>query len=232
MANWHCFDSRPEMVAALMAEIERRLQAAQLARGRASWAVSGGSTPAPLLEAMQEAGLDWSKLDVMLVDERWVDYDHPRSNEAFVASHLKAGAAAEAKITGMKTAHDTPQAATLEVNARYRSASLPFDSVLLGLGPDGHTASFFPGAEGLDAAMAPECPDVCAALTAKKSEVTGDELMRMSLSARAIADARHVVMMITGEEKKRVCESALEPGSELPAGQLHAMKRFDVYWAP
>lgn len=232
MANWHLFETRDEMVAALKADVERRLQAGILARGRASWAVSGGNTPAPLFEAMQNAGLDWSKVDVMLVDERWVGYDHPRSNEAFIERHLKAGGAAEAVIFGMKTEHATPQEGAADANARYGTEPLPFDSVLLGLGPDGHTASLFPDADGLEAAMAPDCPDTCVALTALKSDVTGDEVDRMSLSARAIADARHVVMMITGDEKKRVCEAALEPGSTLPAGRLHEMVQFDVYWAP
>jgi 6-phosphogluconolactonase len=102
---------------------------------------------------------------------------------------------------------------------------------LLGLGTDGHTASLFPGALGLDAAF-DDAAKTCVALTALRSDVTGDEIERMSLSAKAIADARHVALMITGDVKKQVLEVALEPASELPIGRLHKMRPFDIYWAP
>lgn len=231
MANWRLFDDRQALVTALRADIESNLQAGIEARGQASWAVSGGSTPKPLFEAMQQSPLDWRHIEVALVDERWVPFEHPRSNEAFVSGSLQAGRAADARLVGMKTGHENAAAGVSEVNRRYALLSQPFDSVLLGVGPDGHTASLFPGAEGLEAAFSEDAP-LCVALTAQQSVVTGEETERMSLSARAISDAGHVVVMITGDEKKRVVEQALGPESSLPVGRLHAMKPFDVYWAP
>ncbi len=231
MANWRQFEDRDALVTALRAGIESQLQAAVETRGQASWAVSGGSTPKPLFEAMQQSPLEWRHIDVALVDERWVPFDHPRSNEVFVAQNLLAARAADARLVGMKTGHDTAADATEEVNTRYGAIAQPFDSVLLGVGLDGHTASLFPGAEGLEAAFAAGAP-TCVALTAKKSAVTGDEVDRMSLSADAIAQARHVLVMITGHEKKAMMEQALEPSSSLPIGRLHALRPFDIYWAP
>lgn len=231
MANWRIFENRAALVTALRAVIETRLQAAIEARGQASWAVSGGSTPKPLFEAMQQSPMDWRLVDVALVDERWVPFDHARSNEAFVASNLQAGRAETARLVGMKTSHAHAADAVEEVNSRYADVRQPFDSVLLGLGPDGHTASLFPGAEGLDAAFAEDAP-TCVALTAVQSDVTGAEVERMSLSARAIADARHVVLMITGEEKKHTLETALNSDPLLPITRVHEMRPFDVYWAP
>lgn len=231
MANWHIFESRADMVIALKAAIESQLQAAIEARGQASWAVSGGSTPKPLFQAMQNAPLDWRHVDVALVDERWVDYDHPRSNEAFVAENLMQGRAASGCLVGMKSDHATPARGVTDVNKRFDALSLPFDSLLLGLGPDGHTASLFPGAEGIEAAFTESAP-TCVALTAIQSAVTGEEVERMSLSAKAIREAAQVVLMITGEEKKQTLESALSGDGSLPIARVHAMKQFEVYWAP
>lgn len=231
MANWRTFDTREAMVTALQADIETQLQSAIELKGQASWAVSGGSTPKPLFEAMQTAPLDWRHVDVALVDERWVDFDHPRSNEAFVSANLLQGRAAAACLLGMKTDHNSPAQAAADVNAKFDALTLPFNSVLLGLGPDGHTASLFPEANGLEAAFSEDAP-TCVALTAKQSAVTGDEVDRMSLSAAAIKQAEQVVVMITGEEKKQTMEKGLSSDSTLPIARVHALKPFDIYWAP
>ena len=231
MANWQIFQDRSELVTALRSDIEARLEAAIEARGQASWAVSGGSTPRPLFEAMQQSTLEWQNVDVALVDERWVPLEHARSNEAFVAESLMKERAASACLVGMKTDHAHAHLAVAEVNRRYASAVQPFDSILLGLGPDGHTASLFLGADGLEEAFASDAPP-CVALKAIKSEVTGDELERMSLSAAAIAQAPHVTLMITGDEKKAVLEQALAGDSEAPVARLYKIKPFEIYWAP
>lgn len=229
---WHIFETRDDMVSALKAVITEQLLAGLLRDGKASWAVSGGSTPAPLFEAISHEGLDWSRVQIALVDERWVGVDHPRSNEAFMKGALAKNMSAKARFIGMKTPNDTPWAAVEPVNARYAAVKQPFDSVLLGMGADGHTASFFPDAEGLESALDPVWARSCVALKAKKSEVTGDEIDRMSLSASAIMAAKHTVLMITGPEKKQVLETALEPGSDLPVGRLARLTPFDIYWAP
>jgi len=232
MAHWHKFNSREEMVAALKSATTKKLQEGLLKNGTASWAVSGGSTPAPLFDAMNKETLDWSHVQVALVDERWVELSHPRSNEAFMKSALQKGLSSKAQYTGMKTPHDNPWDAVDAVNERYSNISQPFDSVLLGMGPDGHTASFFPEAKGLEEALDPSCDKVCVALTAQRSDVTGDEIARMSLSANAIKAANHVALMITGGDKRSVLEGALNHASDLPVGRLARLKSFDIYWAP
>ncbi|PCI60023.1 MAG: 6-phosphogluconolactonase [Kordiimonadales bacterium] len=230
--NLFRFDNRFEMVTAIQTAISERLLTDLMRSGRASWAVSGGSTPAPLFEAMSETGLNWANVDVALVDERWVDVDHPRSNEAFVCRRLLRGRAEKANFTGMKTDHPTPAEGLAELNENYGALLLPFSSILLGMGPDGHTASFFPGAEGLDAALDPAGKDTCRALVARKSDVTGEEIERVSITAPAIMAAKHVALMITGQEKRHVLQAALTTDPDLPVGRLHKLRAFDIYWAP
>lgn len=232
MTQWHTFDTREDMVESLREATTRELLRSILKNGRASWAVSGGSTPAPLFEVMTNVLLDWSRVQIALVDERWVDIDHPRSNEAFMKQHLKKGSTAKARFVGMKTPHGNPFDAEADVASRYAALNQPFNSILLGMGPDGHTASFFPEAEGLEKALDPQNPALCTALTAKRSDVTGDEVDRMSLTASAIMAANHVVLMITGTEKKQVLEDALSGNADYPVGRLAKLKPFEVYWAP
>jgi 6-phosphogluconolactonase len=230
--NWHVFETRDAMVRALKASTITALSTALAEKGQASWVVSGGSTPKPLFDAMSTESLDWSNIQVALVDERWVDPGHPRSNEDFMKGALDKNLSAAATFIGMKTPHESPWEAVEAENERYGALSAPFDSVLLGMGSDGHTASFFPDAKGLEEALDPNNADLCCALTAHKSDVTGEEVDRMSITASAIIAAKHVVLMITGDEKKRVLEEALEPSSSLPVGRLARLSPFDIYWAP
>ncbi len=232
MITWCTYETRAEMVDALEEDTSEALMRAIKKQGRAAWAVSGGSTPKPLFEAMAEAPLAWEDIQVALVDERWVETDHPRSNETFMRNALAQKLAAEAHFLGMKTKHANPFDAVADVNKRYSGLSLPFASVLLGMGPDGHTASLFPEAEGLEDAMATTNMSPCAALKAKRSDVTGDELDRMSLTAATIAAAQHVALMITGLEKKQVLERALATETHLPIARLAQMADITVYWAP
>ncbi|MFC3052997.1 6-phosphogluconolactonase [Kordiimonas pumila] len=232
MTKWHIFDSRKEMVQALKTATTEALIEGMLKKGRASWAVSGGTTPTPFFEAMRDVQLDWARVQIALVDERWVNPGHARSNETSVKSVLCKNMSAKARFIGMKTPHETPQEAEVFVNERYGTIELPFDSILLGMGPDAHTASFFPGAEGLGRALDPSCGKVCVALHALKSDVTGDELNRMSLSAAAIIAAKNVALMITGREKKKVLDEALQGARSTPVGRLAQLKPFDIYWAP
>lgn len=220
------------MVAELSDVISKHLEREISRKGVASWAVSGGSTPEPLFAAIQHVPMDWSKVQIALVDERWVDVDHPRSNEAFVKASLCQGLAGAASFVGMKTADSDPFIAETEVNERYQALALPFDSVLLGMGPDGHTASLFPDAKNLQAAMNPQQNKTCIALTAQRSEVTGDEIQRMSLTANAIASARQCILMITGSEKKALLEDAISNDLPLPITRLMHQCVIDIFWAP
>jgi 6-phosphogluconolactonase len=135
---------------------------------------------------------------------------------------------------GMKTADAMPQTAVAQINERYSSLVTPFALTLLGMGPDGHTASLFPDAEGLTEALAPNAP-MCAAIRAVQSDVTGPLVDRMTLTLSAILNSQRVILLITGEEKLAVYQRA-KTASDIQAQPVAAVLQqaqvpVDVYWA-
>jgi len=192
-------------------------------------ALSGGSTPKALYEELATRDIDWSSVNAVLVDERWVPPQHPRSNEAFARA---AFAAADGfRLTGLYRNDGSPKDATAALSERFQGA--PADVVILGMGDDGHTASWFPHADGLDAAL--KSNDAFCAVTAVKSAATGEEVERVTMTLAAIAQAKLIILMITGEEKRATFERAREDGpvEDMPVRAiLRARPDLWASWAP
>lgn len=208
------FDSSDALVAGLSSEIASILRSAVEDRGRATMAVSGGSTPKPLFARLASVDVHWDRVTVTLVDERWVDENHPDSNARLVKNSLIQDKAANASFIPLKTAHAEPFGAENEVAQRLRSSvAMPFDLVILGMGADGHTASFFSGASTLAKALAKDGEDLCCAI--RPPSAPHD---RMTLTLPAILSTRHLFLHIVGEDKWQVLERAFQSGSaeELP----------------
>lgn len=227
---------RPSLIVAVTQHITDALRAALLARGSATFLVSGGSSPRRIYDALSQVELDWSKVTVALVDERWVDADHQASNETFIRNHLLQGFAAKASFIGMKTSAATVWDGLAECEARYGALSEQPDICLLGMGNDGHTASFFPHARGLEEALAlPSSGKAprCAAIEAIASEVTGEHTQRMTVSLSYLSAARERLLLINGEEKRDTWRVA-KGGIERDAMPVRALFEWplDVYWSP
>ncbi|HEX7876892.1 MAG TPA: 6-phosphogluconolactonase [Sphingobium sp.] len=180
-------------------------------RGVASIALSGGRSPRPVLEALSQAALDWDKLVVTLVDERWVTPDHADSNERLVRETLLQGDAAKARFVGMKNEAADAYAGQAGCETAFRALPWPLDIILLGMGEDGHTASLFPEAKELAEGLSTDALTLAVTPPAAPHQ-------RMSLSAKAILSSRHIFLQIGGAAKKAVYDRALEGGpvEELP----------------
>ncbi len=228
------FDDRATLVDALVrgftADLERSIER----NDSATLLLSGGSTPAPLYRKLSDSKLDWKRIHVALVDERWVDTAHEASNERLLRENLLIGDAAAATFVGMKNNAANPFDGVTECNARYAELPRPYTICLLGMGPDGHTASLFPRARGLDAAM--ESKQHCAPIRARQSDVTGEHLERMTLTPHDILGSQRLLLLITGADKWTIYQRAREPGAapELPISHfIHQQKvPLEVYWAP
>ncbi|HKJ51595.1 MAG TPA: 6-phosphogluconolactonase [Gammaproteobacteria bacterium] len=230
----HRFESREDLLDALYPAVVAELEKSLAEQSSATLLLSGGSTPAPLYRQLAGADLDWANIDVALVDERWVETDDDASNERLLRETLLRERAAKARFTGMKNDAASADAGADACNRDYARLPAPYSLCMLGMGADGHTASLFPNARGLDRALASECH--CAAIHAQRSEVTGDNLERMTMTPWAILQARKLILLISGDDKWRVYLQARQNGASaaLPVSLFIAQDRVpvEVYWAP
>ena len=221
------FATRQELAETLAETVAAKLASAIDARRGAVLAVSGGTTPALFFEALSRRQLDWHKVVVTLVDERFAPPASDRSNEKLVRSKLLQNEARIARFAGLFS-----QTATVEDAARAADSGIallgtPFDVVVLGMGLDGHTASFFPDAPNL-----PELTDPTGRLRVMPVHAPSGGEPRLTLTLQIIADARFITLHIEGEEKRRALETALEAGRPIATVFRHATSPIRVYWAP
>ena len=224
----HAFDDAQALATALSASIADKLREAIAASGEAFIAVSGGSTPKRLFEMLSNEVLDWSRVTVTLVDERWVPDSDERSNARLVESLLLQHKAADAEFVPLYVETPTPEAGIGEARARVAALKQPFDVIVLGMGPDGHTASFFPGGDRLSEALD---PSNTALLLPMRAPGAGEP--RITFTLPVLLKARTLYLHIQGEDKRDVLAQAEKPGSELPIARvLQANRPLEIYWCP
>lgn len=225
--NFHAFTSREELAQKLAKTVAADLRNAIDSRGVATLVVSGGSTPKPFFVALQQEELEWSSLVVTVADERWVPADDSDSNEKLVREHLITdGARFVSLYNGAPTAVSGEEKAEEDI----RHMVLPFDVTILGMGPDGHTASLFPHHERLEDALE-SSQRLC--LGIENAPKPPPE--RITLTRHALMQSRRLMLHVTGSDKKEVLEAAMKPGpdAELPIRAfLHQDDvPLEIYWA-
>ena len=172
-----------------------------MANDFASFAVPGGTTPGPVFDTLCAADLDWSRVRVMLTDERWVPEDSPRSNTRLLKERLLVERAAAAQYVPLHLDGAQPEDRLEEISESV-SANLPLSVLLLGMGADMHTASLFPGADRLEDALASDAPPVLPMRAPGASEP------RVTLTAPVLDGAMFKHAVILGAEKLAALEKA------------------------
>ncbi|MFT3973073.1 MAG: 6-phosphogluconolactonase [Amaricoccus sp.] len=193
------YPDRDTLMRDLAALVADQLRAAHATHGKATLAVPGGTTPGPFLSALSEADLPWPDVRVLPTDERRVSEFSARSNHRLIAETLIRNAAAGAELIAL---HE-PMVGSLEKRVQ---AVLPLDVLVLGMGADMHTASLFPGAPELAAALAPDAPVVLEITPPSQPEA------RLTLTAPVLRAASVIHILITGPDKLAALETALADG--------------------
>ncbi len=206
----HTAPDAQALAQALCGFVAERLRAALAERGQALLVVSGGSTPLFFFKALSGVELDWSKVSITLADERWLPPDHADSNERTVRAHLLQGPVAQARFVSLFSEAATPFEGQPTIEARLRTLPWPSDVTVLGMGPDGHTASLFPYSSDLVRAMDDADASLCLAVSAPL--LPNVPVTRLTLSRRALLDTQVVVVHITGASKWALLQEACEPG--------------------
>ncbi|WP_333714363.1 6-phosphogluconolactonase [Yoonia sp.] len=193
-----------------------------LVHDHASFAVPGGTTPGPIFDSLCGVDLDWSRVHVMLTDERWVPATSQRSNTRLLQERLLVNRAADAVYIPLYAEADTPEE-KLPALAKALMPELPISVMLLGMGADMHTASIFPGADRLDHALHGD--DLLVAMRAP-----GAPEPRITLSAKVLKSAMSRHLVIVGAEKRAALEKARQlPPEEAPVAAV--LNGTTVHWA-
>lgn len=221
--KYHTFENFTALTEALS---QQWLDVIQATPDGSSFALAGGSTPAPVYQRLDQllSNIDaHNPIKLVATDERWVPDQDTQSNEGLFRRCLSGSAADKRwQLVSLKNASSTPEVATEAINVRLNE-QLPqaFSAVLLGMGADGHIASLFPGA--------PTQHDDLACLAAVHPQTRQS---RMSLSLPRLLNTKRIWLVITGAEKRQVLEQAIE--NNLPVASLlrEAGCTIDVFWCP
>jgi 6-phosphogluconolactonase len=231
MTDIETFPDGARWADACAARLTDTLAAALAETGKAVFAGSGGSTPAPIYRRMAQADLDWSKVAVTLIDERYVPETSPESNAALIKQTLMTGPAAAARFVPLYHSEVTvDRAAALAAHALAREGGR-LDAVLLGMGEDGHICSMFPNSPTLKTLLSPTLPPTVLGVPHGR-DGAAPGLERLSINLPYLMGARRVVLAITGAAKRDVFEreAAGDPRVQPIAALIAADVPLDVLW--
>jgi len=220
-----------EWADACAARLTETLSAAVSEAGKAVFAGAGGSTPSPIYRLLAAADLDWSKIAVTLVDERYVPETSPESNAALMKRTLLTGPAAAARFIPLYTPEVTVDRAAIVAAHALAAEGGRLDAVLLGMGEDGHICSMFPESPTLKTLLTPTLPPTVLGVPHGRDGMA-PSLERLSINLAYLAHARRVVLALTGKQKRAVYEreAAGDPRTRPIAALLAANVPLEVLW--
>lgn len=221
------FKDAGQMAQAQAERVARALDVAISEQGGASLVVSGGRSPIAFFEALSTCELDWSRVQICLADERWVDVSDTDSNEGLIRRHLLQNAAAEAQVIGLSQPAESLEEAAQLAGQRLASLRQPIDVLVLGMGNDGHTASLFPDSPLLAQALKRDGTARCLPMHAPVKPQ-----QRITMTYPLLAAARMQILAIQGPDKLETLQQALrlEPMQMPIRAFLHSP--LEIYWCP
>ncbi|MFK7886477.1 MAG: 6-phosphogluconolactonase [Gammaproteobacteria bacterium] len=232
----HFFPDHASLLDMLVSRIERCLERGISENDKATFMISGGSTPKPLFELLSKSEIAWRHVSCALVDERWVAEDHEASNTALVREHLLRDKARHARFQRTWVDDKTVEERVAQLNERGFWRDLEPTVTILGMGSDLHTASIFPDADHTVTALAPTAPTLLH--TYPTGTPTNPPFDRVTLSRNAIARSSELILLLRGDEKRERYEYAktLTPDNASSAPIVALLSdpdlRVEVYGSP
>jgi 6-phosphogluconolactonase len=225
------FKDKASLVEAATSHLASVLNDALTARGRASAMLSGGSSPKPVYEALAKMPLAWNGVGISLVDERWVPSGATGSNADFIQGCFAGTEAEAAFFVPLYNGDTSPEAGLAAAEQALGLIAQPFDLCVLGMGMDGHTASWFPYSGGLVPALDLDNTATLAAIDATGCEVAGKHTDRITLTLSAVAASQNIILLLPSAEKLAVFKAAAKKDTlEAPVQSLYALgRRLTVY---
>lgn len=225
------FNTRAQLDEALAENVSQILQSAIALKGKASIAVSGGSTPKGFFKILSNKAIDWEKVTITLADERWVDINSTDSNTRLVHENLLQNKAATAKFFHLKQGEHLCDETLVDLNLAANNTLLPLDVLILGMGEDGHTASLFPCSEQIKQGL-----DSANGSALMKVEPKTAPYQRITFSFAALKQSKNTFLHVCGSSKKQVLDKALVATNifDMPIRAFLQDESIDVqvYWAP
>ncbi|RLT99906.1 MAG: 6-phosphogluconolactonase [Ketobacter sp.] len=201
----------PAQAAAFLAE---QIRSAINGNGHCYCALSGGSSPVPLLQELAKADLPWQQVTFCMVDERFTS-DTSKQNQTMLQEFIDALPLPGANLVTLLT-NDSLAATVEQANEQAKSLPEALDLVVLGMGLDGHTASLFPDSTDYRNAM----QDSARYVTVVPGEAP---FPRISMSYRWLINAKQLVLYIPGPEKLNCFRKLLaDPAAVSPIKSLAA----------
>lgn len=197
------FESKQALESELATAIATCITTAINTFGNARILLSGGSTPVDLYSALSHFSLEWNKVTVGLVDERFVPTTDASSNELMIRTQLLKNQAESANILGMIHDANDRTANYERINEAYQIFAERTDFALLGMGEDGHTASLFPNDPASEQLLASDEVGVF------NTQAPVSPVNRITCSAALLMNSKHLALMLIGEKKQTVFEQAV-----------------------
>jgi 6-phosphogluconolactonase len=217
IATRNDFVNRDALAAGLADRVARGLSRAISRKGNATLAVSGGTTPRLFFEHLSRENITWDKVTITLVDERQVDEDNERSNARLLRQNLLQNNASAARFVPL-------------FRNELAASALEPDVAVLGMGEDGHTASFFPGGNKLGEALNPK---TTTALITMAAPGAGEP--RLTFTLAHLLMAKVLCLHVEGAKKQAVLEKAMAGTDVLDMpirAVLQSDRPLDIFWCP
>lgn len=218
------FENKKNLESSLLLKISSCISDAIIKYGDARFLLSGGSTPMNLYSLLSEETIEWEKVKIGLVDERFVPKENLFNNETQIKNNLLKNSAKFATIFGMVYNYENEILNLKMVNQQYKIFFERIDFTILGMGEDGHTASLFPGDKESEELMNTSNIGIFS------TKSPSFPYNRITCSKELIAKSNYIALFISGETKFNVLKNSKE--TQVPISYfVKNSKNMEIYYS-